>query len=247
MDEAKLVLDALRRVVTHRVAGHGVRVRALRQCFVDAVGELLLGLLVERRRLAAVHADELDARGVLSLLLQHMLDETRAGENEDCAELCRRRSEDTGDGHLTCLAVNDEFRRVSCLEPGLVGRVFKQRDLIVRLRVFARDEVRRTPGVVLIDADDERRCADRRQRVAVVVEQHGVAQLHRRIGVRDAVDILNVGDDVGADFVVGAVVAGDAAPVLLLLLGRAAHIDVGIRVGSHHLRDLVVEHLAEAE
>ena len=107
--------------------------------------------------------------------------------------------------------------------------------------------MRRTPWGVLIDADDERRCTDRRQRVAVVVEQHGVAQLHRRIGARDAVDILNVGDDACADFVVCAVVAGDTATRLLLLLGRAAHIDVGVRIRSHHLRDLVVEHLAEAE
>ena len=104
-----------------------------------------------------------------------------------------------------------------------------------------------TPRVVLIDADDKRRGADRRHRVTVMVEQHGVAQLMRRIGTDDTIDLLDVGDDIGADLVVGAVVGAEAVFPVLLLLGRAAHIDVGIRVRAHHLRDLVIEHLTEAE
>ena len=110
-----------------------MRLRRSRQRLVDTVRQLLLRVVVKRRGLIAVDADQRSLVRIVRLLVRLFLGRRGIDGDDDGACLAGIGGEDAADGHLMSAVRIDDFRLIADLQTRLFGGEGMKGDLIAVL------------------------------------------------------------------------------------------------------------------
>ena len=212
-----------------------MRLRRSRQRLVDTVRQLLLRVVVKRRGLIAVDADQRSLVRIVRLLAGFFLGRYGIDGDDDGACLAGIGGEDAADGHLMSAVRIDDFRLIADLQTRLFGGEGMKGDLIAVLRPRAGRELGGPPRRRLAHAYGERRRPHGGHRIAMLVEQHHAGQHVHDACRGNTVDLGYRARQIDADIVVAFRRSHRHRRRIFFLLLRTAHVHVMVRIGGHHL------------